>query len=96
MQRFSCRADGRPLQHGPVRHSFEFDDGPQIRGVDEQLHDATIVQLLELIKHEAGEQLVLGELLEAEAMGGGWQDLACGDVGRLQQLPHRLGGIHEP
>ena len=81
------------LKRGVMGHATEADDGPQIRAIGQQGGDAAIVGFEERLEDQAGEDLMLGIRLGAEAMGvrgyglgrdgvGGGEDglggLACG------------------
>ncbi len=67
-----------------MRHVFEIDRGPQAGAVRQEVHEAAVVGFEKLLEHQAGQELVLGELLRAETMAVGGQCALRHGVGRLQ------------
>lgn len=84
----------RLLQRGPVRCVHQFDDGPQIGRVAQQFVHPAIVELEKVLEHQAGEQLMLTELLGTEPVRVRRQRRAGRRVGHLQHLPWRFAGLH--
>jgi len=80
------------LQRGEVRNGFQFDDGAQVRAVGQEADDAAVVGLEELFQDQAGEQLMLCELLGAEAVGVSRQGVLGRGVRHLQRPPWRFAG----
>ncbi len=71
-----------------MRDSFELDRGAQVGAVSQDANAAAVVHFEKLFEYQAGEQLVLGELLGAEAMCVG----RPGALGRcLRGHQHALG-----
>lgn len=79
-----------------MRHVVHFDDVAETGRIEEEVHEAAIVELHEFLEREAGEELMLGELLGAEPVSVRGHGLFRTLVGRLQDLPRRFGGLHSP
>jgi len=82
------------LQRGDVRHVGELDRRTQVRAVLQQRRNAAIVQIEHRFEDEAREELMLRELLRAEAMGVLRQRFLRDRVRRPDHHPWRFAGLH--
>jgi hypothetical protein len=77
-----------------VRHGLEPDRLAQVRAVGQQLADAAIVLLLELLEDQAGKQLWLSELAGTVNVGIVAESFLAGSQRDHRHLPWRLAGDH--
>jgi len=75
---------GGLLEGGAARHDLQADRAAQVGVVDEVPGGPPVVQAEQPLEHQAGEELVLSELLEALLVPRRRQRLAGGVVGDLQ------------
>ena len=80
------------LQRGEMRQRLETDDLAKLGTVLQQLADAAIVLLLELLEHEAGEQLGLRELFGAVDVRIVAESVLAGGQRDHRHIPWRLAG----
>ena len=76
------------LNRGEVRERFQAQILHQFRHIFQQRDDATIALALMRFEDQNGEQLVLGKLPRAEAVGVGGQRLP-GNLKRFKRHPTR-------
>jgi hypothetical protein len=87
---------GRLLEGREVRHCPQPDLAGQVGVVDEMLGQTAVVEVRELLEHQAGQQLGLSELLGAELVAMRRNGLAGGFVGDLQNPARRFACLHIP
>ena len=76
-----------------MRDGLKLDRGAEVWAVGQDADYTAIIGLEKLFEHQAGEQLVLGELLRAETVRVGRQGaLCCGIRGHH----HTFGGFASP
>src|SRR5258708_25342852 len=80
------------LQRGVMRRRGQADCFTEFRAVEEQLADAAIVLLLELLEDEAGEELWLRELFGAVDVGIVAKSFLAGRQRDDRHIPWRFAG----
>ena len=87
---------GSLLEGREVRHCSQPDLAGKVGVVDEMLGQTPVVEVRELLEHQAGQQLRLSELLGAELVSVCRKGLAGGFVGDLENPTRRFACLHIP
>ena len=71
----------RFLECGVVGNFLEFEYRAEVGGINEYVHDATIVGGEEFFQYKAGDEGWLSELLGTLLVGIEWERMLCGYIG---------------